>query len=368
MENLKVTPLFDEYKKFGGKIIDFAGWALPVQFDGILEEHNAVRTTAGLFDVSHMGEVTFKGKDAQKLINHLVTNDISNLTDGHITYSPMCYENGGCVDDLLIYKFADDFYYLVINAGNSDKDYEWFLKNKDGFDVNIENISSDVSQLALQGPNAEKILQTLTDTDLSQIKFYNFKRDVKVGDLNCLVSRTGYTGEDGFEVYTNSKNAVFLYERIYDAGKDSGLKLAGLGCRDTLRFEASLPLYGNELTKDITPLEAGLGIFVKLDKDEFIGKEALKSQKETGLLRKIVGFEMLGKGIARHGYEVLSDGKKIGEVTTGYFSPTLKKNIGLALVDINYSKLGTCFNVKIRNKEVKAQVVNRHFYKKNYKK
>lgn len=368
MEGVKKTALFNAHERHGGKIIDFAGWALPVQYEGILEEHEAVRNAAGLFDVSHMGEVEVKGAGAFKFVQNLVTNDISTLENNQIIYAMMCYENGGVVDDLLVYKFNNEYYYLVVNASNTDKDFQWMLDHKHNYEIEITNISDQVSEVALQGPRAEEILQKLTEEKLSDLKFFYCKRDILIDGVKCLISRTGYTGEDGFEIYTSNKDIEKLWESIVMAGKDLGLKPAGLGCRDTLRFEAALPLYGNELTKDISPLEAGLGFFVKLNKENFIGKEALLKQKGEGLKRKLVGFEMLERGIPRHGYEVMVSDETIGFVTTGYLSPTLHKNIGLALLDVRYAELGTEISVVIRNKRVKAKIVNKRFYNKNYKK
>ncbi|MGB9678818.1 MAG: glycine cleavage system aminomethyltransferase GcvT [Thermoanaerobacteraceae bacterium] len=368
MDNLKKTPLYDIYEKYNGKVIDFAGWALPVQYDSIIAEHEAVRNNAGLFDVSHMGEITVKGKDAYTFLQYMITNDISQLNDNQVIYTFMCNKNGGVVDDLLVYKYNSEYFYLVVNAGNIEKDYNWLLENKGKYDVEIKNISSEVSELAIQGPKAEKILQKLSDTDLSKIGFFYFKDPVKIDGIDCLVSRTGYTGEDGFEIYMPNKYVIQLWEKIIETGKEDGLKPAGLGSRDTLRFEAGLPLYGNELTDEITPIEAGFEFFVKLDKSDFIGKDALLKQKQDGLKRKIVGFEMIENGIPRHGYEVMINDKKIGYVTTGYLSPTLKKNIGLALIDIEYAKIGNEFNVVIRKKPLKAVIIKKQFYKKNYKK
>lgn len=368
MENVKKTKLFDVHGRYGGKIIDFAGWALPVQYEGIIPEHEAVRNAAGLFDVSHMGEVEVKGPQAFDYVQNLVTNDISVLNDNQVLYTMMCYPDGGIVDDLLVYKFNNEFYYLVINAGNIDKDFKWMQDNKGSYNVELTNVSSEVSEVAIQGPKAEEILQRLTKTDLSNIKFFYCDRNVEVAGFKCLVSRTGYTGEDGFEIYTDNENIEALWDKLMEAGKDLGLKPAGLGSRDTLRFEANLPLYGNELSEKITPLEAGLGYFVKLNKENFIGKDALVKQKEEGLKRKTVGFEMKERGIPRHGYPVMADGKEIGIVTTGYQSPTLKRNIGLALIDAEYAELGTEIEISIRNKPAKAEVISRKFYTKNYKK
>lgn len=368
MTNLKKTALFNSHEKYGGKLIEFAGWELPVQYEGIIEEHEAVRTAAGLFDVSHMGEVKATGKGAFDFVQNLITNDISVLEDNQILYTLMCYPEGGVVDDLLVYKFDKEHFLLVINAANIGKDYQWILDNSAEYAVDLENISGEISEVALQGPKAQKILQKLTDTNLDEIKFFYCRRNTSVAGVNCLVSRTGYTGEDGFEIYASNEDIEKLWDSILEAGKEEGLKPAGLGARDTLRFEAALPLYGNEISKDITPLEAGLGYFVKLNKENFIGKAALVKQKKEGLKRKLVGFEMMDRGIPRHGYEVTSDNTNIGFVTTGYHSPTLKKNIGLALIDARYSELGSEINIVIRNKPLKAQIISKKFYNKNYKK
>lgn len=365
MENLKKTNLYEEHKNLKGKIVDFAGWELPVQYEGIIPEHEAVRNVAGIFDVSHMGEVEIKGKEAFDYIQKLITNDLGTIEDNGIIYTFMCYENGGVVDDLLVYRYTNEHYLLVVNASNEEKDYQWMLENKGNYDVEIINISNKVSQVAIQGPKAEKILQKLTDTDLSKIKFFHFDSDVNISGGKCLVSRTGYTGEDGFEIYTDNESIVKIWRDILEAGKDEGIKPAGLGARDTLRFEASLPLYGNEISQDISPLEAGLGFAVKLNKEsDFIGKEALKKQKEEGLKRKLVGFELLDKGIARHGYEVAKDGEVIGFVTTGYASPTLNKTIGLALIDAKYAELDSELEIKVRNRSLKAKTIKKRFLKK----
>jgi len=368
MSEPKKTALYNAHVRYGGKIVDYSGWALPVQYEGLTAEHEAVRNNAGLFDVSHMGEVDIKGSQATDYLQNLITNDVSSMKEYQVIYSLMCYPDGGIVDDLLVYKYANDHYMLVINAANIDKDVQWMKDNVGNYDVEINNISPDVSEVALQGPKAEKILQQLTDTDLSKIPFFFFKENVNIAGRKCLISRTGYTGEDGFEIYMKHEDAEYLWDKILEAGKDKGIKPTGLGCRDTLRFEANLPLYGNELSPEITPLEAGYGFFVKLNKPNFIGKEALEKQKAEGLKRKIVGFEMIEPGIPRHGYDVLADGKVIGFVTTGYSSPTLKKNIGLAMVDIEYSELGTIIEIQIRKKTAKAKVVSRSFYAKQYKK
>ncbi len=365
MDNLRKTSLFGHYEDYGGKIIDFAGWALPVQFAGIMEEHKAVREAAGLFDVSHMGEITVKGRDALKFVNYLITNDVSKLKDNQVLYTMMCYENGGVVDDLLVYRYSEDYYLLVVNASNAENDYQWIVNQKGSYEASVENISAEVSQLALQGPRAEEILQKLTEISLSDIGFFHFKDKVSVSGKECLVSRTGYTGEDGFEIYCKNEDLVYLWDVILASGKEEDVLPIGLGARDTLRFEANLPLYGNELAQDITPLEAGFGFFVKLDKEEFIGKEALKKQKAEGVKGKIVGFEMVGKGIARHGYKVFKGEEEIGFVTTGYLSPTLGKNIGLALIKTEYAEMEGIIEIQIRNKKAEAKVISRKFYSKS---
>jgi aminomethyltransferase len=363
MSGLKRTPLYPVYQEHGGKTIDFGGWELPVQYTSILEEHEAVRTRAGLFDVSHMGEFVVKGKDALANIQKWITNDASKLSVNQALYSPMCYENGGCVDDLLVYKRGEQDYWLVVNAANIEKDYEWICKQSFG-DVEIRNVSAQVAQLALQGPLAEKILQKLTDFPLTEIAYYWFRQDVPIAGIPALVSRTGYTGEDGFELYVDSDVAIDLWKKILEAGREDGLVPVGLGARDTLRFEARLPLYGQEINETITPIEAGLGMFVKVEKGEFIGRDVLSRQKEEGPPRKLVGFEMIERGIPRTHYEVQAEGKRIGEVTSGTFSPTLKKNIGLALIERAYAQTGQELDILIRNKKVKAVIVPTPFYKR----
>lgn len=361
----KKTPLYDEHVKLGGNVVEYAGWLLPIQYKGLVPEHEAVRNAVGLFDVSHMGEITVKGKDALKFVDYLMTNDITSIVDNQVIYTFMCYPDGGVVDDLLVYRIKEDDFYLVVNASNSDRDFEWILKQKGDFDVVLENISDTVGEVAIQGPLAEKTLQKLTDTDLSKIEFFHLQRDVNIAGVNCMVSRTGYTGEDGFEVYTDNEGIVKVWNAILEAGEENGILPTGLGCRDTLRFEASLPLYGHEMSEEITPLEAGFKYFVKLDKaGDAIGKEALNKQWSEGLKRKLAGFEMLERGIPREGYEIFKDGEKIGHVTTGYMSPTLKKNIGNALIKTEYTELGTEVDIMIRNKPVKAKIISKKFLKK----
>ncbi|MED3660745.1 glycine cleavage system aminomethyltransferase GcvT [Ureibacillus terrenus] len=364
MGELKRTPLFGEYAKYGAKTIDFGGWELPVQFSSIKEEHEAVRKRAGLFDVSHMGEILVEGENAQKYLQKLLTNDISKIPDGGAQYNLMCYENGGVVDDLIVYNLGNSRYLLVVNAANIEKDVEWLKKHAEG-DVAITNQSDQYAMIALQGPLSEKILQSLTEENLSEIKPFHFKASVEIGGYPVLLSRSGYTGEDGFELYGEPDAIVSLWNKILEAGKGDGLIPCGLGARDTLRFEACLPLYGQELSESITPLEAGLGFAVKLQKEsDFIGKEALIKQKEEGLQRKLVGIEMIDKGIPRHGYKVFKGDQEIGVVTTGTQVPSTKRNLGLALLDIQYTDLGTEVDVEIRKKKVKAQVVPKPFYKR----
>jgi aminomethyltransferase len=364
---LKRTPLFEVYKEYGGKTIDFGGWELPVQFTSIKEEHEAVRTRAGLFDVSHMGEVEVKGPDSLSYLQKMMTNDISKIKNGGAQYTAMCYENGGTVDDLLVYKIEDNHYLLVVNASNIEKDYKWMEEHLEG-DVSIENMSEKTAQLALQGPLAEKILQKLTDSNLSEIGFFKFQQGVNIKGKKTLVSRTGYTGEDGFEVYCDARDVVDLWRAILTAGEEDGVVPVGLGARDTLRFEANLALYGQELSPEISPLEAGIGFAVKLNKEaDFIGKEALKQQKENGLARKLVGIEMIDRGIPRHGYPVYKGDELIGEVTTGTQPPTSKRNIGLVLIKTEFTGLDTEVEVEIRGKRLKAAVVPTPFYKREKK-
>ncbi|RBP89420.1 aminomethyltransferase [Cytobacillus firmus] len=364
MSQLKRTPLSEVYKDYGGKTIDFGGWDLPVQFSSIKEEHEAVRTKAGLFDVSHMGEIEVKGTDSLKYLQKMMTNDISKLKNSGAQYTAMCYENGGTVDDLLVYKIEDDHYLLVVNASNIEKDFNWLQDHAEG-NVELKNLSEDMAQLAIQGPLAEKVLQKLAGTNLSDIGFFKFQQDVDLNGKKALVSRTGYTGEDGFEVYCDAKDAVALWNEILEAGKEEGVLPCGLGARDTLRFEANLALYGQELSPEITPLEAGIGFAVKVNKEaDFIGKEVLKNQKENGVPRKLAGIEMIDRGIPRHGYPVYKGEELIGEVTTGTQSPTLKKNIGLVLIKKEHAEPGTELEVEIRGKRLKAKIAATPFYKR----
>ena len=354
---VKKTSLYEQHVARGGKIVDFGGWALPVQYQGIAQEHRAVRTAAGLFDVSHMGEIRVTGADAAAFIQRMVTNDIAPADTGRAIYSPMCEDNGGVVDDLLIYKYSDTEFLLVVNAVNTDKDAAWLNEHVSG-NVIVENVSDDFAQLAIQGPTAETILQKLTDEPLGEITFFRFKPDVKLGGISAMVSRSGYTGDDGFEIYLRCADAPKLWNSLLDAGRDDGLVPVGLGARDTLRLEAALPLYGQEISADISPLAAGLGRFVKMDKGDFIGREALLAQKADGPARLLAGFELMAPGIPRSHYEVEAGGKTIGFVTSGSVSPSLGKSIGLALADAAFAKVGTPIDIIIRGKAVAAKVVD----------
>jgi len=348
-------------------MIEFAGWIMPLQYTGILQEHEAVRQQAGLFDVSHMGEVMIRGKGATEFIQKLITNDISGMREYRVLYSPMCYPDGGTVDDLLVYKFDAERYLLVVNAANIQKDVEWIVAHKPD-DVEVEDLSEGYAQLALQGPKSQEILQKIVDIALDSVKFFMFADGVNVAGVPALLSRTGYTGEDGFEIYVQADSALKVWDAIMEAGAEFHVMPAGLGARDTLRLEAALALYGHELSPDISPLEAGLDRFVKLDKADFIGREALIKQKEGGISRKLVGLEMIDKGVPRQGYEVQVEGKNAGYITSGSFSPTLKKNIALALIEVSHAVPGSRVDVVVRNKALKAEVVKIPFYEKQYKK
>ncbi|MEN2766003.1 glycine cleavage system aminomethyltransferase GcvT [Ornithinibacillus xuwenensis] len=370
MSELKRTPIYPEYEKLGAKTIDFGGWDLPVQFSSIKQEHENTRTKAGLFDVSHMGEILVTGPKSLDYLQYLTTNDVSKLIPNKAQYALMCYEDGGTVDDFLIYMLDVDEYLVVVNAANTEKDFDWMKQNNHYTkeEVELKNVSSDYVQLALQGPRAEEILQTLTETDLSSIKFFRFEREVLLSGLKtpALVSRTGYTGEDGFEIYITKDAGASLWNRLLEAGSDKGLLPIGLGARDTLRFEANLPLYGQELSSNITPIEAGLNFAVKVNKEaDFIGKEVLKNQVENGPTRTLVGIEMIDKGIPRHGYEVFSGEEEVGIVTSGTQSPTLQKNIGLALVKKDFAMVGTDLDIQVRKRRLRAQVIPRPFLKRD---
>lgn len=365
MEQNKRTCLYDKHLELGALMSPFGGFEMPIQYAGITEEHNAVRQHCGVFDVSHMGEVNISGADAEKYVNHIFTNDVSGAADGQIFYGMMCRENGGTVDDLLVYKRGDNNFLLVINASNIDKDVEWILSNAGGYEVEIVNLSDSLGELAVQGPESEEVLAQVLGIDCKELRFYTFTEMLLDGE-HILVSRTGYTGEDGFEIYADHDIIRNLWQQLMDSGQCAP---CGLGCRDTLRFEVGLPLYGDELSEDITPVMAGLSMFVKFDKPEFIGREALLKQKAEGAGRKLVGLELLDRAIPRHGYEVLdADGNVVGEITTGYRGISVDKSLAMAMVDADYAARDTKLNVRIRRKVFPAVVIPKKFFKKSYKK
>ncbi|WP_337032540.1 glycine cleavage system aminomethyltransferase GcvT [Paenibacillus illinoisensis] len=364
MSDLLRTPLYPLYQQYEGvRCIDFGGWELPVQFSGIQKEHEAVRERAGLFDVSHMGEFTVQGEQAEAFLQKLTTNDVTTLVPGQAQYTLMCYPDGGVVDDLLVYKLEDQHYMLVVNASNIDKDWSWLQEHMVP-GVSMTNDSAETALLALQGPLAAEIIGKVTDTDVSVIEPFRFVLNAEVCGVKLLLSRTGYTGEDGFELYVQADQAAAVWNGLMEAGADHGLVPAGLGARDTLRFEAKLPLYGQELSPTISPLEAGVGMFVKLNAGPFIGHEALLQQKNDGPARKLVGIEVLERGIPRPHYPIYAEDVQIGEVTTGTQSPTLKRNLGLALINSQYAALGTPLEIEIRGKKLKAEVVKTPFHKR----
>jgi len=362
--SLQQTPLYPMHQKYHGKLIDFGGWELPVEYEGsgIIAEHHQVRRQAGLFDVSHMGEIEVRGAKAAAFVQNLVVNDITPLAEGQICYSPMCYPDGGCVDDLLVYKFSPEHFFIVVNAANTGKDFAW-MQEQAIPGATLTNLSSGYAELALQGPGAEAVLQKLCDVDLGAIRYYWFDPRVKIAGIDCLVSRTGYTGEDGFEIFIAPDRACEVWEAIMAAGGGRVLPI-GLGARDSLRFEARLPLYGHEIDREITPLEARLDRFVRLGKPSFIGKEALVRQNAAGPQRLLAEFEMIGRGIPRSHCEIQKDGQVIGWVTSGGYAPTLDKNIGLALIGQEFATAGAQFDVIIRGKPVRAQVGAGIFYKR----
>ncbi len=359
---LKQTPLNAVHRQLGAKMVPFGGWDMPVQYGGILEEHKAVRGAAGMFDVSHMGEVEFRGPAALEAVQRLTSNDASRLQVGQVQYSALTTEAGTFVDDLTVYKFADDHYLVTVNASNIDKDFAWMREHTRG-NVEVRNLSDETALIAVQGPKAIEILQKLTPLDLSGIKYYWFARG-KVLGYDAVASRTGYTGEDGFEVYLKPQQAAGLWNAVLEAGRPFGLLPCGLGARDTLRLEAKMALYGNDIDDRHTVLEADLAWILKLEKGEFIGKAALAQQRAQGVQRKLAGFEMTGRGNARSHYKIVKGGKAIGEVTSGGPAPWLNKNIGLGYVAVEHSAIGTEFEVLIRDNPVAARVVQTPFYKR----
>ena len=358
----KKTPLYDTHVAEGGKIVPFAGYLLPVQYEtGVVAEHMAVRTQCGLFDVSHMGEVTFSGPTALASLNHILTNDFTNMTDGRVRYSVMCYPDGGCVDDVIVYRFGQDSYLVVVNAANKDKDYAWMQEHiLEG--TEIADISDTVCQLALQGPKAPEIIAKLLPAESIPQKYYTSVRDVYIGGMQCMISRTGYTGELGYEIYSAAENAPALWALLRKAGAEYGLIPCGLGARDTLRMEAAMPLYGHEMDETVTPLEADLGFGVKLGKEEFIGKDALVAAGDPARIR--VGLKVTGRGIVREHQDVFLDGELIGHTTSGTHCPYLKQAIGMALVTAGGVEVGSAVEVDVRGRRVACEVVPLPFYKR----
>ena len=361
---MKHTRLFKYHKSLNGKMVEFFGWEMPIEYSGILDEHLAVRNQAGLFDVSHMGELLITGKQALDFVQYLTPNNAARLEPGQAQYSALTTPEGTFIDDLLVYCLDERKYLLVVNAANTDKDFDWVKEHQKGFDVDVKNQSDLYTQLALQGPEAEDILKSITDIPLSEIESFNFKYGKAAGE-EVLVSRTGYTGEDGFEIYTLSEDPGKIWDAILEKGKSKGVKPIGLGARDTLRLEAALMLYGNDIDETTTVLEAGLRWLVKFKKGDFLGRDALLKQKEEGLTRRLAGFELTERGIARPHHPVFVSGEEVSYVRSGTFSPFLKKSIGLAYLPIQAAEPGTEFEIDIRGKRVKAEVVPLPFYKRD---
>jgi aminomethyltransferase len=359
---LRKTPLNEVHRAAGAKMVDFGGWEMPVQYSGILDEHRAVRTAVGLFDVSHMGEIEIRGPEALSLVQRVTTNDAAALQCGQVQYSALLYEHGGFVDDILVHKVADDNWFLCVNASNQDKDYE-HIRAQNRWECSVENAGPRYAQLAIQGPRALETLQKLTRVDLASIRYYWFT-DAEVCSQPARLARTGYTGEDGFEIYVAPELAVARWREILEAGREFGIKPAGLGARNTLRLEAKMALYGHEIDASITPLEAGLAWIVKFDKGDFTGRAALEKQKSEGVKRKLAGFEMRGRGIAREGYQVWLGGWMAGWVTSGGPAPSLNKNIGLCYLPAEHARAGVAIEIFIRSQPVEAVTVPTPFYKR----
>ena len=364
----KKTVLYDTHQKLGAKMVEFGGWDMPVQYTGIIDEHNTVRNHAGIFDVSHMGQIFVSGNDALPFLQKVVPQDISKLQPNAAVYCQLPYEAGGLVDDLIIYRLEDDKYLVIANASNVEKDFNWFKKNATQYDVKIDNRSDEFSMFAIQGPNACKIVEKSGINELKQPKFFTITK-TEISGYPVYISRTGYTGEDGFEIIVRNENALVLWDLLMDKGWEFGLKPIGLGARDTLRLEAALMLYGNDLSESTTPVEAGLKWSIPQDKKEdYNGKSVIMSQIESGVQKKLIGFEMIDRAIARHEYEIYYNGQKAGIVTSGGFSPTLNKNIGMGYIDTKYDiKLDSVIQIMVRNKLYNAKVVKRPFVKKRYK-
>ena len=360
MENKK-TCLFDRHVALGATMSPFGGFDMPIQYTSIIEEHEAVRKQCGVFDVSHMGEVLVKGKEATSFINHIFTNDVQNLAVGKVMYGMMCYDDGGTVDDTCICRLAEEKFLMTINAANIDKDIDWIKTNATDYDVDIEHLSDYYGQLAIQGPDSEAIVNEVLGIPCQDLHFYEVKALHK-DDEEIIISRTGYTGEDGFELYGSHKFIISQWDKLMASGR---CKPCGLGCRDTLRFEVGLPLYGNELSSEISPIMAGLGMFVKLEKSEFIGREALLRQKTEGVAKRLRGIELDDNAIPRHGYNILQNGAIIGQVTTGYRLISTNKSCAVALVDASL-KLGDRVEIQIRKKTFPGTIVKKKFYEKHY--
>lgn len=363
MENKK-TCLYDKHVALGAQMQPFAGFEMPILYSSIIEEHQAVRQHCGVFDVSHMGEAYITGADAERYVNHIFTNDVAGAPINQVFYGMMLYPDGGTVDDLLVYKMGENEFFLVFNAANIDKDVAWMRENAEGFDVTIDHCSDYYAQLAVQGPEAEAVMKEVLHLDCTDLQFYTAKT-VDVDGENVIISRTGYTGEDGFEIYGSHAYIINTWDALMASKR---CVPCGLGCRDTLRFEVGLPLYGNELSAEISPVMAGLSMFCKLDKEEFIGKEAIVKQKEEGVKQRVIGLELQEKAIPRHGYAVLRDGKQVGVITTGYHAISVDKSVAFALVNKPDAKLGTELEIQIRKKTFKCVVVKKRFYDKHYKK
>ncbi len=366
--SLKTTPLIQVHKKLGGKLVPFAGWQMPIQFQGVIHEHQCVRDGVGIFDVSHMGEIEIRGPSSKNLIQKLMTNDIDTMQDNQALYTLMCREHGGVVDDLLVHRFSEDHYFLCVNAANTEKDFAWISKNADGDGVTIQDTSRETAQFAVQGKHSEALLQKLCETALNEIKYYHFKK-AKIYNFESIIARTGYTGEDGFEIYMHAGCAKKVFAAILEAGKDFNIQPIGLGARDTLRMEMGYALYGNEIDEKSKPLEAGLSWVIKLgNADNFIGKSALAKQKSAGNKRKLVGIRLRGRGVLRPHYRVLKNAVAVGELTSGTFSPSLNTGIGLCYVSPECAESGTELEVEIRKLRVSAEVVKLPFLPTRVKK
>ncbi len=359
---MKYTPLNQIHKQLGARMVEFAGWEMPVQYDSALQEHRAVRSAAGIFDVSHMGEIEIKGTDALKMAQKVTCNDVARLADGQAQYSAFLYPEGTFVDDIILYRIHSEHIFICVNAANKDKDFDWVKSHEEG-QVEILDRSDDFAQIALQGPRASEILQPLTDTDLSELSSFHFVQ-TEVGNARTLLSRTGYTGEDGFELYLPPEDAGRIWLALSEKGGALGLKPAGLAARNSLRLEMCYPLYGNDIDRTTTPWEAGLGWIVKLNKGDFIGRGSLESEKREGIKRKLVGFELVDRGIVRDHYPVYLEDDLLGPATSGGFSPSLEKSVGLVYVPVEIAKPGQPLQVEIRGRKLQAKVVETPFLKR----